>query len=83
MRAIEVYHSDHTPDHVAMLWGLAKEFKLLATGGSDYHGENKPDVRLGTGRCGNLCLADDLLTALKDCFAGDAQGHEFPPAHHF
>ena len=32
---------------------LAREFKLLESGGSDFHGDNKPGISLGTGR-GNL-----------------------------
>jgi 3',5'-nucleoside bisphosphate phosphatase len=65
LRAIEVYHSDHTREHVTSFLRMAVDFNLLVTGGSDYHGENKPDIRLGTGRAGNLCIPDGLLATLK------------------
>ncbi|MDC0772967.1 PHP domain-containing protein [Streptomyces sp. HD] len=41
---IEVDHMDHDPDTRARLRGLAKEFGLLATGSSDYHGSRKTCV---------------------------------------
>jgi predicted metal-dependent phosphoesterase TrpH len=43
--AIEVYHSDHTPEHVSTYRALAKQLGMLVTGGSDFHGEDvaKPE----------------------------------------
>ena len=42
--AIEVYHSDHTPDDVISYRGLAGRLGVLITGGSDFHGEEgKPE----------------------------------------
>jgi predicted metal-dependent phosphoesterase TrpH len=40
--AIEVYHSDHTPEDTAAYRRLAARLGILVTGGSDFHGEN-PD----------------------------------------
>jgi 3',5'-nucleoside bisphosphate phosphatase len=40
--AIEVYHSDHSPEDTATYRRMAARLKLLVTGGSDFHGEN-PD----------------------------------------
>jgi hypothetical protein len=34
------------------------------TGGSDYHGDNKPDLSVGTGR-GDLAVPDELLDKLE------------------
>ncbi len=45
------------------LKNLAKRFDLVATGGSDYHGESKPDLAVGTGT-GDLKVADRTLTEL-------------------
>lgn len=50
--AIEVAHSDHRPSDVHRYEQYAKEFGLLCTGGSDFHGEVKPDIQLGRGRGG-------------------------------
>lgn len=38
---IETRHSDHGPEHVARYHQIAKQFGLLETGGSDYHGYRK------------------------------------------
>ncbi len=49
LKAIEVYHSDHSPENVAYYKALAERFGLGITGGSDFHGANKPNISLGTG----------------------------------
>ena len=40
-QAIEVYHSDHSPENVSYYKSLAERFGLGMTGGSDFHGANK------------------------------------------
>lgn len=46
---IEVYYSEHSNSTVRKFQALADSMNLLATGGSDYHGENGKHVgRLGT-----------------------------------
>jgi 3',5'-nucleoside bisphosphate phosphatase len=66
---IEVHHSDHTPEATELYLSLADEFKLIITGGSDYHGGNKPGVSLATGRNGNLKLGYELLERMRAGFA--------------
>jgi predicted metal-dependent phosphoesterase TrpH len=70
MRAIEVYHSDHSPENVAFYSSLAKRFNLVPTGGSDFHGGNKPNISLGTGQRGNLHVGDEILSGLKRAAGG-------------
>ncbi|MBI4845387.1 MAG: PHP domain-containing protein [Candidatus Omnitrophica bacterium] len=41
LKAIEIYHSDHSPDTVKRYQKLAKKFNLLISGGSDCHGMGK------------------------------------------
>jgi hypothetical protein len=65
MKAIEVYHSDHSPENVAFYLSLAEKCGLTPTGGSDFHGGNKPNIQLGTGQRGNLRVPDSILSALK------------------
>jgi hypothetical protein len=64
MNAIEAYHSDHGPRDVELYLELARKYGLLVTGGSDFHGAVKPNVRLGTGS-GELCVPRDVLERLK------------------
>jgi predicted metal-dependent phosphoesterase TrpH len=65
MNAIEAYHSDHDAEHTAMYLALAKQYGMLVTGGSDFHGDVKPGVKLGTGYGGNLHIPEDLLDRLR------------------
>jgi predicted metal-dependent phosphoesterase TrpH len=39
MQAIEVFHSSHDAEAEAHYAGIARQHRLLMTGGSDYHGE--------------------------------------------
>jgi predicted metal-dependent phosphoesterase TrpH len=47
MQGIEVYNSCQNREEADLYKRLAKRFNLLMTGGSDFHGTNKPDVDLG------------------------------------
>ena len=43
---------------------IAEEFGILKSGGSDFHGDNKPDIAMGTGR-GNLAVPTEYLQKLQ------------------
>lgn len=62
---LEVAHSKHGPVERETLGTLAHSLGLVETGGSDFHGTNKPDVKLGSGRDGNVEVRDETLNALK------------------
>lgn len=63
---LEVVHSKHGPPERARFARMADERDLVPTGGSDFHGENKPDVDLATGRGGNVDVRHSTLQALRD-----------------
>ena len=65
LSGIEVYHSDHTPRTVERYAGYARKYDLAITGGSDFHGDTKPDIALGTGRRGNVQVPRSVLDALR------------------
>jgi len=44
---IEVFYSQHSQAQIEEYLYLAKKYDLLITAGSDFHGENKPDISLG------------------------------------
>lgn len=50
MDGMEVVYSKFTPEQTALAQKIAEDFGLAFSGGSDFHGENKPDIALGTGR---------------------------------
>ena len=60
---IEVYYSESMPDAEKISLALAREFNLLSTGGSDFHGETTPGVSVGRG-AGGLHVSEDLLAPL-------------------
>ncbi|SHN49657.1 PHP domain-containing protein [Desulfovibrio litoralis] len=63
--ALEVYHSEHSSEGTRFCVELAKNYNLDISGGSDYHGELKPGVKLGSGR-GGLRVAEFVLEKLKE-----------------
>lgn len=64
LMGIEVYYSTHTDDQTRYLEKLADQFDLLPSGGSDFHGDNKPTIALGRGK-NNLNISYDILEALR------------------
>ena len=53
LHAMEVRYSTYDEETTRLAGDIAREYGLLPSGGSDYHGENKPHIGLGSGR-GNL-----------------------------
>ena len=63
LMGIEVKYSNHTLQDEYYADQLASRFHLLASGGSDFHGANKPAIDIGTGR-GNLAVPYEYLEHL-------------------
>ena len=64
LSAIEAYHSEHSDADIRACVDLAHRLGLGLSGGSDYHGNNKPRIRLGVGY-GGLRVPLDILEDLK------------------
>lgn len=64
LNGIEAYYAEHRPANRKKFIKWAKEFDLICTGGTDYHGANSPDLKLGTG-FGQLRVPDEALEHLK------------------
>jgi predicted metal-dependent phosphoesterase TrpH len=62
---METRHPDHAPELREWLDSLAGELGLAISGGSDFHGDNKPAVSLGRGR-GNLEVEFEIYLRLKE-----------------
>lgn len=60
LTGMEAIYSMNTPGDERNMKKLAAEFDLLISGGSDFHGENKPYIHLGTGK-GNLRIPESIL----------------------
>lgn len=61
---IESVYSLYSKKQSAAMAHIANRFGLLETGGSDFHGDNKPGNDLAVGH-GNLNISDELLVKLK------------------
>ena len=64
LSGVECYYSRHDAYETERLVELTRGCGLVPTGGSDYHGANKPDIALGTGT-GSLSVPDGLLDELE------------------
>ena len=58
--ALEVWHTDHKPALIRRYETYALRNGMLMTGGSDYHGDNKPNARLG-----GVMAPVELVTAMR------------------
>lgn len=63
---IEVFHSEHSPDDCAEFAAISRRFDLIPTGGTDFHGQNKPQIRLGSGIGGNVNLPYRFLEEMRE-----------------
>ena len=64
LTGIEAIYSTYSPAEERQIRKLAAKYDLLLSGGSDFHGENKPGLDLGTGY-GKLYVPEEVLLALK------------------
>ena len=61
---MEVLYSTYDEPTTILAKQVADDFGLLHSGGSDYHGNNKPHIQMGVGQ-GNLAVPRGLMTALE------------------
>ena len=67
--AMECRYSGYNAEQVAYLEKLADEYGLLKSGGSDFHGDNKPHIKLGTGIDNELDVPYEWFERLKETAA--------------
>lgn len=60
LEGIEAYYNTYTPVEEEYVSSLAKQNALLLTGGTDFHGQNKPHISLFTGQ-GNMEVPEAIL----------------------
>lgn len=70
LQGMEVLYPKFDEEQTHLAGKLAEEFGLLPSGGSDFHGENKPDIRLGGGK-GTLKVPLSFLDGLKMAATGN------------
>lgn len=71
LKGIEAYHSSNNISQSDKLRSMAQKYNLVISGGSDFHGTNKPDIELGTGR-GGLRITEHILDNIHKCQSSSA-----------
>ena len=61
---MEVLYPKYKPEQTVLAERIAEEFGILGSGGSDFHGDNKPDIAMGSGR-GTLAVPTEYLLKLR------------------
>ena len=61
---IECQYSTYSPAETKAITALAEKMDLLPSGGSDFHGKNKPNIHLGSGKS-NLAIPYGFWEELK------------------
>ncbi len=69
LHGMETLYPLYTPEQTVLAQSLVQEFSLLPSGGSDFHGANKPAIRLGTGK-GELRVPLAYCEALETLYKG-------------
>ena len=64
LSGLEAIYTTNSNEDEQYLRTFASRNNLLISGGSDYHGSNKPHISIGTGR-GNLRIPESILTTLE------------------
>ena len=64
LSGVEGYYTDYTPDMELRYQTMAKELGLVISGGTDYHGANKPHIAIGKGK-GDLQIPYSVLEGLR------------------
>lgn len=64
LAAMETMYAAYTPETTALARSIAREFGLKESGGSDFHGDTKPHIALGTGK-GSLAVPAEFAEKLK------------------
>lgn len=72
LMGIETFYSSYSNQDERDMLNLTKKYDLLLSGGSDFHGDNKPGLDLGTGY-GKLFVPYEILEKIKEA----AQGNKF------
>lgn len=77
VQGIEVWYPSCPPGAYSSLLSLAKEFDFLPSGGTDYHGKNRPQIQLGIG-AGNLRVPTKILSQLSAAARRNTKRHHSP-----
>lgn len=70
---MEGWYPSYTPEDSAFVERMTARLGLLLTGGTDFHGANRPGVELGTGRDNNIAVPEEALMRLHEAIDASHQ----------
>lgn len=66
---IEKYYPSFVEEDYKFINYLINKYNLIYSGGTDYHGKNRPDIKIGSGKNDNLsipsCVYENIIQAIK------------------
>ncbi|MCD8036689.1 MAG: PHP domain-containing protein [Clostridiales bacterium] len=65
LMGLETIYSTYTEKQSDEIRKICEYYKLLKSGGSDFHGANKPDIQIAVGR-GNLRIPQEFAEKMKE-----------------
>ncbi len=65
LKGMEVIYTLHSEEDTKIAYELADTYGLLISGGSDFHGTNKPDIKMGRGK-DNIEIPFEVYKNLAD-----------------
>ena len=63
---MECWYPNYTADDRAFAAHMIEKYNLLPTAGTDFHGTNRPEIDLGSGLGGELCIDDRVFTGVAE-----------------
>lgn len=61
---VERYYPSFNEDDYKFLDYLIEKYDLIFSGGTDYHGANRPEIKIGTGKNNNLFIPYEVYTGI-------------------
>lgn len=66
---IEKYYPSFVEEDYKFINYLINKYNLIYSGGTDYHGKNRPDIKIGSGKDNNIsipsCVYENIIQAIK------------------
>ena len=63
---MERYYPNYTAEDEAFAAQMIQKYDLLSTGGTDFHGTNRPQIEMGSGINGNISVPYEFFRGIKE-----------------
>ena len=65
LNGMERFYPNYSEEDAAFAGYMIEKYDLMPTGGTDFHGDNRPNVAMGTGIGGNMAVPYDFFSGVK------------------